>query len=230
MKHFFLVAFSFFLSQGFGQLVITENEDSEQDYKLSFTVKNVGMDTAVFYWEIETVPAMPTKWEIAYVYDQVNCYPSGSLKSDCTEEALANILLPGDSTFYYQIGIDVKEEFEDACIIYRLVSSCDSQASDTLGEINFKFDSDIKISSTKELKQTTAIPFPNPVTNTLSFSNDDRVAQIRITDLQGQEIKHLIHRPRRSHDLSYLAEGVYLLRLSDMSDRHLQTLKIIKKN
>lgn len=228
MKHFLLLALCLFISKSYSQLVITENADSRNGDRFNFTIKNVGVNTAIFYWEIETIPAMPTAWNATTVYDALLCHADGTKNIDCTDPIFANYILPGDSITYYQISLDIREDFDDACLIFRLLSSCENQISDTLGEINFKFDSDL-ISSTEEIEKTNAAPYPNPFTHTLALTNDNRVAQIRVIDNKGMTISKMIHRPDMTHNLPDLSEGSYILQLFDMSDNFLQSIKVVKQ-
>lgn len=232
MKYIFLsLLFCSCYFPSFGQLEIKENLDSgfgkNDVIKLKFTVFNRGNEDAEFSWALDYLPEQPTDWIVTSVKDQVICYSEGYHSALCENE-FTNFIAAGDSVEYYQIQIWVLESFDEACITFRLLDACIQNASDTLATVNFKFDSEYT-SSTEDINKTNAIPFPNPLTNTLSLKGDDRVAEIRIFDVHGREIKQLMHRPGWRHDVPELAEGIYLLQLIDMGGRYLQTIRIIKQ-
>jgi len=213
----------------FGQLELTQNTDSGFDsngqLKYKFTVTNHGLDTVLFYWALETTPTEPEAWEISMVYDVVTCY--STVQNPPCDISFSNYLLPGQSFGFMQISIDILEAFEDACIVFRLLDDCVEKATDTLAEINFKFDSDRLNNTADHAENSDLAIFPNPSSGLIYLKNDQSISKIFIYDIQGVLINTLDHKQNLSHDLSTLKEGSYVLTFHNGQGKLLASKKLV---
>jgi len=68
---------------------------------------------------------------------------------------------------------------------------------------------------------TRPIIYPNPGQGVFKISHAESINYIRITDLSGREMLHLVifNQETAELDLSFLAAGVYAVMMTDISDR-----------
>lgn len=79
-------------------------------------------------------------------------------------------------------------------------------------------------SSTEDLRI-----FPNPVTTTFEIGHSDRVADVRVINMVGKEVKRFPFGNGKAYDISALPQGMYLVQLRDASDEVIHTQRV-KKN
>jgi hypothetical protein len=78
----------------------------------------------------------------------------------------------------------------------------------------------------KEKVPSVPVIAPNPVQSHLSIRGIEDIAELVVIDGYGRHVLSLDHRLER-HDLSQLAAGIYLLRITK-SNHHLQLWKFLK--
>jgi hypothetical protein len=71
--------------------------------------------------------------------------------------------------------------------------------------------------------------FPNPATDFISISNEDKVSEITVMNLVGRKIKTFkVHEGAR-YDVSSLPQGMYLIQVIDHSEKVITTQRIRKQ-
>ncbi len=78
--------------------------------------------------------------------------------------------------------------------------------------VTLNYDAALSVNDVNFLKSIKL--YPNPVTNTLKISNinKDKVISIEIYNVLGKKI-HVVNKPLKSIDVSYLAKGIYLVNI-----------------
>jgi hypothetical protein len=74
-------------------------------------------------------------------------------------------------------------------------------------------------SGMNDVKNTPYAVFPNPVTDVLRITNARDLKKIQIINLMGQVMDTGIELNRQEVDVSFLMEGAYILRITDINDR-----------
>lgn len=70
--------------------------------------------------------------------------------------------------------------------------------------------------------------YPNPTTDFIQIANDNDVSKIAIYNIIGKNLKTSTHFSGKSHDVSSLQKGIYLIRLFDENDKVLSVLRLNK--
>ena len=72
--------------------------------------------------------------------------------------------------------------------------------------------------------------YPNPATNYISIDNDESVKSIVVFDLVGRKLKTFKDiRKNEQYDISTLPNGMYLVQVTDTSNKILTTQRISKR-
>lgn len=80
------------------------------------------------------------------------------------------------------------------------------------------------------LQQPTISIFPNPATNYISINKDDNVKSIAVYNLVGRKLKSFQDIQKDEHyDVSNLPNGMYLIRVTNTSNKVITTQRISKR-
>ena len=72
--------------------------------------------------------------------------------------------------------------------------------------------------------------YPNPATNYISIDNDENVKSITVFNLVGRKLKSFQDVHKNEHyDVSNLPKGMYLVRVTDFSNKIITTQRISKR-
>ena len=70
--------------------------------------------------------------------------------------------------------------------------------------------------------------YPNPSTDFIQIANDNNVSKIAIYNIVGKNLNTSSHYEGKSHDVSSLQKGIYLIRLFDENEKVLSVLRLKK--
>ena len=71
--------------------------------------------------------------------------------------------------------------------------------------------------------------YPNPASQQMNIKEDADVTDVVIYNLIGKKIKRLKHTPGRSHDISDLDRGIYLVRMLNKEQNILKVTRLTKR-
>ena len=71
--------------------------------------------------------------------------------------------------------------------------------------------------------------YPNPATEYFSVDGLDRLKEVIVYNLVGQEVKRFNASLKAKYDISELMRGLYLVRLVDQSEKVVKTVRLSKR-
>lgn len=71
--------------------------------------------------------------------------------------------------------------------------------------------------------------FPNPATDYIELSQNDKVARIVVFNLVGKELKRFEANDGQRYNISELPKGLYLVQLLDKNDQTIVTQRVSKR-
>lgn len=218
---FLLTASAFGQELEFEETAMVTSDNGKLEY--TFTITNIGTQTARFWWEIDRPVDMPRDWQFS-ICDANLCYPLGTESPTCDDSGV-NILSAGESITYYKVGIEAGDSTGEHEVVFRLIDDCAATDPVNLGEVTITFNA-IPPSSVDDLELNDDIVlFPNPTVDRFQINKDQNVSSLAVFNIVGKNIMNLAHRVGQSHDVSDLENGFYLVR---MLDRNNNTLKVIR--
>ena len=69
--------------------------------------------------------------------------------------------------------------------------------------------------TTEKPKSSSIVIYPNPTFDTFEVTEDSNVKSIAIYNIIGKEVLTVSHTTGQFHDVSFLNEGIYLVRMLD---------------
>ncbi len=79
-------------------------------------------------------------------------------------------------------------------------------------------------------KETALRVFPNPATNYLSLTDNDRIKKIWISNILGKRVKSFSTLNGSRYDVADLPDGIYLVSMVDEYNKVVKTVRISKRN
>ena len=219
---------------GFSQLSMIEAASFEASSRDSiigsnFEVANVGTDTETFYWDIVRSADMPEEWEFS-ICDQILCFPVGQESSDCDEPSFQNILAPGESVSYYKVGLYPYGVAGTHTVEFRLTSVCGNVTENDVIATQVITYNITGGSSTKNLQDDKSILiYPNPTADRFQINEDADISDIAIYNIVGKQIFTDSHYVGKSHNISDLDEGIYLVRMMNPDNDVVKVLRLTKE-
>ena len=70
--------------------------------------------------------------------------------------------------------------------------------------------------------------YPNPTTDFIQITNDDNVSKVAFYNIIGKRLNTSVHYAGKSHDVSTLQKGIYLVRLFDEDDKVISVFRLNK--
>lgn len=83
------------------------------------------------------------------------------------------------------------------------------------------------LASTTQLKKNIRI-FPNPTSDFINLSDSDGVANIKILNLIGREVKNFVVTPDRDYSVEDLDNGMYFIQLISTENKVITTKRLRK--
>lgn len=180
-------------------------------------IRNTGTETVTVRW-IRRVEAITMGWNSA-ICDINACY---SVNIDTTPPEALLTLAPGDSSmldvhvrpFGIDGGAKIKVVIEDIANAENFVS----------GEFLFN-----EVTSASDLRTESIKVFPNPASDYFQLTDYDRVNQVVIYNLVGQELRRFNSFPGARFNIGNLQRDIYLVRLVDKRNKIIKTFRLNKR-
>lgn len=193
--------------------------DGSEAKQIGFELKNTGSEDLEWYWTVGKGEGVPAEWELQ-VCDQVLCWDPGFDKMPLGQGAnmLAASASTSDALTYIKVfpnGVAGKGEVE-FCIYADTAFTQKLVCSELTTSINDTKIIDLKI-------------YPNPAEDYIGLQGDKYVARIDVHDILGKKHKSFKHTPSKTHDISDLRNGLYLVRLYSPKGKLLKSLRLSKR-
>lgn len=226
MKTHLLLFLLFIGFSSFGQLSIDPNpvslitDASIADAKVDFHIRNDGTEAVELWWRLQPIDA-PTRWEYQ-ICDCNLCYLPGLLAAPCSQSCTIE---PGGD-FIFMIHVLPNEEVGQGMLNLQILANCD----DTTAILDVPID--VAVESTTSTENTAIANnlslYPNPAYDGFKITNDEDVTQIVVFNILGKQIQSEKHFPGKTHDISSLERGYYLIRIVDKYQND-KVLRLTKK-
>ncbi|HLT93675.1 MAG TPA: T9SS type A sorting domain-containing protein [Membranihabitans sp.] len=165
---------------------------------------------------VKEVQSKPMAAEAA-ICDNVLCYEPFVNQSEFT-------IAKGDSSnfdfHYYPNGASGPAVYR---VMVQEVGNLENKADVTF-TMNEVATSAFGFASTEEIRV-----YPNPATEYFSVDGLDRLKEVIVYNLVGQEVKRFNASLKAKYDISELMRGLYLVRLVDQSEKVVKTVRLSKR-
>lgn len=226
MKQFLLILLLAFSTYSFGQVevidsnIVVEVLPDVNELKKDIRIVNTTGDVLEFYWDLNRENT-PSEWQFK-VCDTNLCYDWDLETCPCSQ---TNFFMPGD-TAAMQIYIRPNGVEGVSDIHFRVLQACGRDSTYADWPVSYIVDS--SVSTHFEEVENNQVLFPNPSSSFFKIKNDEEVADVMVYNIIGKKIFQEKHRPGRSHDVSNLNKGIYLVRLLDKSHNIIKVLRLNK--
>lgn len=185
--------------------------------KIGMKVTNSGEETVNWYWEVVTSDDFPSDSEIR-VCDSNNCYLPGYLKTNIPNKLPSGISTNPEATY-----IEFKSNGAAAktLVVLKIYDNPDCK--------NPVYTSETTLTTQEVISEADINVYPNPTSGDLRISDDADVAQVSIFNIVGKEMVTMNHSAGYSHDISFLRNGMYLVRLIDNDGKVIKTSRLSKR-
>lgn len=231
MKQIILLAL--FLSLGLGlqaQISFAPEAPSSSDNTSSNKVQvdiditnDLAENQAIFWYIDRETPVngedlIPSEWEFQ-VCDKNTCYISG-LES-CPTTAPVNFT--ANETFTFNIYVNPHGTAGTGNFWFHMTD--ENGAILASAPVNYDISG---VSSTDDIAARKMQIYPNPTSDYIQITNDNEVSKVAIYNIVGKNIKTSIHFAGKSHDVSTLQKGMYLVRIFDENEKVLSVFRMNK--
>ena len=232
MKQILLI---FFVMVGFGlsaqvtfEPVAPEGlgRTDDTDIKVDIDITNDLTVEQPTFWTIDRVTVtdhdhlVPEEWEFQ-LCDRNTCYiwgleqcPSGNPAVFAASETVTYMLHmnPHGTAGVGDVVLNITAE--DGSILTSIVIHYDIDLVSGVSELDL------------DVKQVKL--YPNPTSDYIQITNDNNVSKVAFYNIVGKRLNTSIHYPGKSHDVSTLQKGIYLVRLFDENDNVLSVSRLNK--
>lgn len=224
-----LIAFTFlvFTAQSHAQFTISVDPNpvetvgtiADSDIETNVFIKNTSSSEIQLFWRRVVVDA-PAEWA-SYICDENNCYLPTT--NECPMNK-PNVIGAGQ-TIDFQLHIQPAGVEGDGQINVEFYEPNDpNTVLDTL-IVNFNVGTTTSI---KDISKNDIRIFPNPTTDFFQI-NDGNVAEVTIFNIVGNPVTSFVAFPGKRYDVTDLKDGLYLVRMTDDSQKVLKTVRLSKK-
>lgn len=88
---------------------------------------------------------------------------------------------------------------------------------------------DLNISAARDGRREDPRVYPNPASDYFAVDGTDHVREVIVINLVGQEVKRFSASLHAKYDISELARGLYLIRLTDKQGKVIKTIRLSKR-
>ena len=220
---------------GFSQLTMMETvtyDGSSRDSIIgpNFTVTNTGSTTELFYWDLIRGADMADEWQFS-VCDQVLCTNEGQERSEC-DPAFLNVLEPGESITWFKVGLHPNDVSGTNSVTLRLVRVCeDITEADVIARqiVTYNVSGTSDTHNLSKQVDNSILIYPNPTSDRFQINEDSDITNISIYNIVGKKIAGAPHFAGKSHDISDLDKGIYLVRMLDATQEVVKVLRLTKE-
>jgi hypothetical protein len=180
-------------------------------------IRNIGTEPVTVRW-IRQVEAISMGWQSA-ICDINACY---SVDTDTTPSDFLLTLAPGDSSM---LDVHVRPAgIEGGAKIKVIVEEVANPGNMVTGEFLFN-----EVTATTDIRADFIKIYPNPALDYFQLTDYDRVDQVVIFNLIGQELRRFNSFPGASFNISNMPRDFYLVRLLDKRNKVIKTFRLNKR-
>lgn len=201
--------------------VTLEFNVADGDTKVDFYItNNTNRDTEV-WWEFDRGES-PDEWDF-YLCDINLCYTPAITSCPCSKpnELFAN------TEYVYMMHCVPNGVAGTGVVNLRILEECEGQTSIIEIPITYVVN-ETTSTSFQDINNNISI-YPNPASQQMNIKEDADVTDVVIYNLIGKKIKSLKHTPGRSHDISDLDRGIYLVRMLNKEQNILKVTRLTKR-
>lgn len=197
---------------------------SSTDIQVDVDIINEEVDDQVTFWYIDRVTPtedgnlVPEEWEFQ-ICDINTCYLWGLETCPSGNPAV----LGGSSSYTYNIHMRPHGVAAEGDIYLQITAEDGSILTSIPIHYNVS-----GVSSTDDLDAKQIKIYPNPTSDFIQIANDNDVEKVAIYNIVGKKINTSSHFAGKSHDVSTLQKGIYLVRLFDENDQVLNVFRLNK--
>lgn len=226
MKTHLLLFLLFLGFSGYGQLtiqpevVVLNGDPALDETKVDFVITNDGTEAVEIWWNLQPLDG-PERWDYK-VCDCNICYLAGYFTAPAS---MPCNIEPG-ANFTFSVYVLPSGELGEGSINFQIL--------DNHGDTSALLDIPIEVtvegtSSTENTSLTSDLSlYPNPAYDGFNITDDADVTQVVIFNILGKQIKSDSHYAGRTHDISSLERGYYLVRIVDKYQND-KVLRLTKK-
>jgi hypothetical protein len=198
-------------------LVMTDVDPTEFETVAHSFITNKGAESVIVKWRRQ-VEDITMGWNSA-ICDINMCY---SVEVDTTPPESYITLAPGDSSM---LDVHIRPfSLDGSAKIKVTVIDVNNAENSVTGEFLFN-----QVSAAVNQKVESIRIFPNPAIDYFELSNYDRVDQVVVYNLVGQEIRRFNAFPGAKFDLNALQRDIYLVRVMDRRQKVIKTFRLTKR-
>ncbi len=198
-------------------LVMMDADPLEFETVAHSYVTNIGTEPITIRW-VRQVEAISMYWTSA-ICDINACY---SEKTDSTPSEFLLTLAPGDSSM---LDVHIRPGgIEGGARIKVIVKEVDNPENMVIGEFLFN-----EVTATTDIRADLIKIYPNPALDYFQLTDYDRVDQVVIFNLIGQELRRFNSFPGASFNISNMPRDFYLVRLVDKRNKVIKTFRLNKR-
>jgi len=196
----------------------------DSDIKVDVDITNDTNAEQSTFWTIDRVSSsepVPEEWEFQ-ICDKNNCYIWGLEQCPASSPAVFS----SNETFTYNLHMNPHGVEGVGNIAFNITSEDGTILSSI--PVDYQIDLVSGLSETDfDVKQIKL--YPNPTTDYIQITNDNSVNKVAFYNIVGKRLNTSVHYSGKSHDVSSLQKGIYLVRLFDENDNVISVIKVNKK-
>jgi len=195
----------------------------DTDIKVDVDIINDLAEAQNLFWAIDRVNSsepVPEEWEFQ-ICDKNNCYIWGLEQCPSGNPAQFD----ANESFTYNLHMNPHGTAGIGGIVFNITNG-DGEILSAI-PVNYQIDLVSGVSDTDlDVKQIKL--YPNPTTDYIQITNDNNVSKVAFYNIVGKRLNTSVHYTGKSHDVSTLQKGIYLVRLFDEEDNVITVIRLNK--
>jgi len=200
-----------------------QGKTDDTDIKVDVDIINDLNSQQSLFWTIDRVSSsepVPEEWEFQ-VCDKNSCYIWGLEQCPSGNPA---VFAPNE-TFTYNLHMNPHGVAGEGSFVFQITTADGT----ILTSIPVSYDIDLVSGVTDtdlDVKQIKL--YPNPTSDYIQITNDNNVSKVAFYNIVGKRLNTSVHYTGKSHDVSSLQKGIYLIRLFDDNDNVISVIRLNK--
>ena len=199
---------------------VVKGKSSSERVALYFTVTNTSSETQTFFWNLDRSDAIPSQWALS-VCDTNTCYDWGADTCPCDEPSK----LAAGEQYTFTVNVDPNGVADNYEVNFNVLDKCEGGKVIDSGALRYNIIGE----TTEKPKSSSIVIYPNPTFDTFEVTEDSNVKSIAIYNIIGKEVLTVSHTTGQFHDVSFLNEGIYLVRMLDATKEVVKVIRMTKE-
>ena len=192
-------------------------DENEPDRYCGVKVKNQINSSINILWQREDL-ILPETWN-AYVCDGNSCYSPFVKKCPADNP---NIVKANSQV---ELDVHVNTDGQDGAHIVMWVF----EKEDTTQRIKVDYLFNKTLSS-NQVKNISMKMYPNPAQNAFTLEYNTGVKRLELISLLGKQLANFKTAPNKSYDISFLEDGLYMVRFIGVNNLAIRTVRLEKRS